>query len=112
MPLFLRCLVASVLAASAAFQPAPASAQPVPELRVATRALPPIVVESPNGLSGFSVDLWNAIATRMGVKTVWQIAPDIGALLDLVRTGQADLGISAISITPAREAEVDFKTQI
>ena len=110
MPLFLRCLVAAVLAASAAFQPA--SAQPAPELRVATRALPPIVVESPNGLSGFSVDLWNAIATRMGVKTVWQIAPDIGALLDLVRTGQADLGISAISITPAREAEVDFKTQI
>ncbi len=79
------------------------------ELRVVTRVLPPLVVEQQQGqLSGFSIDLWNKIAERLQLKTSYQIAPNVGALLEEVRSGKAEVGISAISITSAREKEFDF----
>ena len=59
-------------------------------------------------LSGFSIDLWNKIAERLQVKTSYQIAPDVRALLEEVRSGKAEVGIAAISITAAREKEFDF----
>jgi polar amino acid transport system substrate-binding protein len=90
------------LAASAAAQTAPQ------EVRVGTRVLPPMVVQQGDALTGFSIDLWNAISDRLQLKTGYQTAPDVRALLDLVRTGKADVGISAISITAAREVEFDF----
>ena len=87
----------------------PALAQPAPtELRVATRILPPMVEQDTNQLSGFSIDLWNALAARLQLHTSYVVAPDVRALLELVRSGKADVGISAISITAAREAEFDF----
>ena len=56
----------------------------------------------------FSIELWNKIAERLQVKTSYQIAPDVRALLEEVRSAKAEVGISAISITSAREKEFDF----
>jgi polar amino acid transport system substrate-binding protein len=67
-----------------------------------------MVIERQGQLSGFSIDLWNKIAERLQVKTTYQIAPDVRALLEEIRSGKADAGISAISITSAREKEFDF----
>ncbi|HWA47485.1 MAG TPA: transporter substrate-binding domain-containing protein [Dongiaceae bacterium] len=78
------------------------------QLRVATRVLPPLVTQQKGDLGGFSIDLWNRIAERLKIDTVYQTAPDVGALLNMVGSGQADVGISAISITSAREAKFDF----
>src|SRR5215210_3929168 len=78
------------------------------ELRIVTRVLPPMVIEQQGQLSGFSIDLWNKIAERLQVKTNYQIAPDVRALLEEIRSGKADAGISAVSITSAREREFDF----
>lgn len=88
---------------------APVSAQtPREEVRVATRVLPPMVIQQGDSLSGFSIDLWNAISEKLQIKTSFQTAPDVRGLLDLVRTGKADVGIAAISITAAREIEFEF----
>jgi polar amino acid transport system substrate-binding protein len=85
------------------------AAQDAPtEIRVATRELPPMVFADNDGLAGFSIDLWNAIGARLQLKTTYQMAPDVRSLLDLVHSGAADAGISAISITAAREADFDF----
>jgi polar amino acid transport system substrate-binding protein len=79
------------------------------KLRVATRVLPPMVVEQPGGaLSGFSIELWEKISERLKLQASFRVAPNVGTLLADVRAGKADLGISAISITSAREAEFDF----
>src|SRR4051812_47993793 len=78
------------------------------EIRVATRVLPPMVEQQDGVLTGFSIDLWNAIAARLKVKTAFQVAADVPDLFGLIRDGKADLGISALSITAAREAEFDF----
>ena len=88
---------------------APVFAQQTPsELRVATRVLPPMVEERGGDLTGFSIDLWNAIGARLKVKTAYQVAPDVTSLFDMMRHNKADLGIAALSITAAREAEFDF----
>lgn len=82
------------------------------ELRVVTRVLPPLVVEQGGTLTGFSIDLWTKIAERMQLKMKYQIAPDVRALLEEVRADRADLGVAAISVTSAREAEFDFSHPI
>jgi polar amino acid transport system substrate-binding protein len=90
-----------------------AAAQTAPsELRVATRILPPVVVDQNGLLTGFSIDLWSKIAERMQLKMRYQISPDVGALLEQVRTAKADLGVAAISVTAAREKEFDFSHPI
>jgi polar amino acid transport system substrate-binding protein len=40
------------------------------------------------------------------------VAPDVGVLLDDVRSGKADAGIAAVSITVARQKEFDFSEPI
>lgn len=116
----LLCLVA-LLASSGAFAqrtdraPAATPQASVPaatELRVVTRVLPPMVVERQGALTGFSIDLWNEISDRIKLKTSYHVAPDVGSLLADVRGGKAELGIAAVSITAAREAEFDFSQPI
>src|SRR5262245_43549240 len=83
------------------------------KLRVATRVLPPLVVEQPGGkLSGFSIELWDKIAEKLKLQSSYQIAPDVRSLLDDVRSGKADVGVAAISITAAPEQEFDFSQPI
>ncbi len=101
---FLMLAIAPLLGAS---QPAFAQSAQA-ELKIGTRVLPPMVVQNGNEINGFSIDLWNAIAGKLNVKTTYQTAPDVRSLLDLVRSGAVDAGIAAISITAAREAEFDF----
>jgi polar amino acid transport system substrate-binding protein len=63
-------------------------------------------------MTGFSIDLWNKIAEHLQLKTRYQVAPDVRALLEDVRDGKADLGVAAISMTSAREAVYDFSHPI
>jgi polar amino acid transport system substrate-binding protein len=90
-----------------------ASAEPAGrEVVVATRILPPMVIEQKGQLTGFSIELWNTIAERLKLKTSYQPAPNVAALLELVRTSKTELGIAAISITSARETEFEFSQPI
>ncbi|MBU3701393.1 MAG: transporter substrate-binding domain-containing protein [Acidimicrobiia bacterium] len=80
-----------------------------PVLRVAVRPLQPFVVPEEGGrYSGFSVDLIRDIADDAGFDVQIVEVGSVGAQLDAVRQGRADLAIGAISVTSAREATVDF----
>lgn len=83
---------------------------PGAELKVATRIIPPFVMEKPDGggLEGFSVDLWQAIAAEAGLNGTFQTYGPLPALLDAVRTGANPVGIAAISITADRALVMDF----
>ena len=102
--------LAATLATTASAEPK-AQAEPR-DINVATRILPPLVVEQKQALSGFSIELWNAIAARLKLKTSYQPAPDVRALLEEVRSGKAEIGVAAISITAAREIEFEFSQPI
>lgn len=77
-------------------------------LRVATMPLEPFVIADGDRLTGFSVDLWDAVAKQLGVAYRWVQVESVEELLAAVQNGQADVGIAGISMTPAREQAVDF----
>jgi polar amino acid transport system substrate-binding protein len=68
---------------------------------------PPSVFQENGSLTGFSVDLWNAIAKQLKLTTIYQIEPDVGSLEEAMRSKRADLTLN-LFITPARDASFDF----
>jgi polar amino acid transport system substrate-binding protein len=82
------------------------------KLRVATRIIPPMVIEKNGTLSGFSIELWNSIGGRLNFETEYVVMSDVDELLDAVEHGRADLAIAAISITSDRENRFDFSQPI
>ncbi|MEF8713124.1 MAG: transporter substrate-binding domain-containing protein [Accumulibacter sp.] len=83
-----------------------------PPLRVATFILPPFVMEHDAELTGFSIELWKEITARLGVQTDYQMTPDVKAVLDSLRAGQADIAVSGLFYTSDRDREFDFSYPI
>ena len=79
----------------------------ITEVRVAVTIAPPFVMEQNGSLTGFSIDLWNAIAKQLKVKTSYQIKPDYGAVEEALRSNGADLTLAS-TITSARDEVFDF----
>ena len=108
---FVFMLVAGLTAASSAQSACVIDGKPRPDLQVATRIIPPLVTK--NGqLSGFSVELWSAIAEQMQCGFAWREMPNLKALLSTITDGQADAAIAAISMTAERERLLDFSQPI
>ena len=81
-------------------------------LQVATRVLPPFVIEENGEIFGFSIELWRSIAEQLNVKFEFKKYPNVKQLLEAVAKNQVDLGIAAISITAEREQKFDFSYPI
>jgi ABC-type amino acid transport substrate-binding protein len=82
------------------------SAEP---LRVATKPLEPFVIYRPDGsVNGFSVDLWDAIAQELNLQYDWVRMETVQEILDAAQSERADVAIAGISLTPEREAVIDF----
>src|SRR4249920_3145138 len=77
-------------------------------LRVAVKPIAPFVVKHETELSGFSIDLWNALAQSLKVETTWVEVATVGDQLQAVKSGKADAAIAAITITRERDNIVDF----
>lgn len=77
-------------------------------LRVAIKPIEPLVFVDGELLTGFSIDLWNALATDMDVRTEWVVLETVNDILTAVETGEADVAIAGISITAEREERLDF----
>lgn len=87
-------------------QPTNAQADP---LRVAIKPLTPFVIYGENNqYGGFSIELWDDLANRMGVEYEFLPLETVNDVLEAVQNGQADVGIAGISITREREQILDF----
>ena len=80
---------------------------------VATKALDPFVIidstdADGSGLRGYSIDVWNELADRLGLTTEWVVEESVGDILESARTGDADVAIAGISMTAERETFIDF----
>ena len=103
--------VCVVFATVACLSVGPAQAQETGQrqaLRVAVKQIAPFVLKDGKELSGFSIDLWNAVAQSLGVNTAWVEVATVSDQLQAVKRGSADAAIAAITITKEREAYVDF----
>jgi polar amino acid transport system substrate-binding protein len=79
------------------------------KIRVGIKTLEPFVFIDEDGQpSGFSIDLWNAIAADLGIQYEWVTAATVNELITDLRSGKIDVAIAGISMTPEREALVDF----
>jgi polar amino acid transport system substrate-binding protein len=83
-------------------------AAPGKVLRVAIKPIAPFVLRQGTEVTGFSIDLWNALAESLKVETAWVEVATVGDQLQAVKSGKADAAIAAITITRERENDVDF----
>jgi len=77
-------------------------------LLVGTKVAPPFSMKDREGhWEGISIELWDLIAKRLGVKYHFE-EHTLKSLLDAVADGSLDVGIAAITITSEREKRFDF----
>ena len=77
-------------------------------LRFATAGdYPPFEYYAQGTLTGFDVELAQAIAQELEMEAVFDTMP-FGAILASVHSGMVDAGISTFSINPARQKNFDF----
>ena len=107
-----RIFRAVLIALAISVPPACADGQAPVTLKVATRIVPPFVMKTGTNLSGFTIELADAVAAEAGLKFDYFDADTLPALLDAVASGKADLGAAAISITAARAEKFDFSMPI
>ncbi len=99
-------MAAMLFAAPAWSQSAP------PPLRVASFPLEPFVVVKGDTPEGFSIDLWNEIARRMGTTTTYRMVANADDMLALLRAGQVDAGVGGLFYSAERDRDFDFSYPI
>jgi polar amino acid transport system substrate-binding protein len=60
-------------------------------------------------VEGMDVDLFDAVAARLGLKVQWVPAP-FDSIIAGVNSGKYDVGVSSFSVTPVRLRQVDMVT--
>ena len=73
-------------------------------LQVATVEREPFVVARGTGYSGYSIELWDAIADELGLSYQLQVHSTFPAMLEAVMNREADVAIANITITSERES--------
>lgn len=80
-----------------------------PSVTVAIHTLDPFVMETGSEKpTGFSIEVWEEIANRLGWRTQYLPTDDVRSQLQAVADGSADVAIGAISLTSERERSFDF----
>ncbi len=95
----------TVMVALAALAGAAAAAES--PLVVGVSAFPPHVIETPDGVQGFDIDIWNEVANSIGISSTFRSMP-FEQLIEAVRDGEVDAAVAGMSITADREADMDF----
>lgn len=77
-------------------------------IRLGVSPFTPCVIEQKDGkFSGFDIELWDAIAKRLDIKTEYRKI-EFNKLLTEVQESRIDAAIAGITITADRESIVDF----
>lgn len=104
----LASMAAAFLLVSAVLTPA--LAQPaVEKLRVAVKPAAPFAIQNSAGeWSGISVELWRDIAKQLNMSFEWVPVDTVGAQIESLEKGEADIAVGAITVTAQREQKIDF----
>jgi polar amino acid transport system substrate-binding protein len=105
--IFVLLGIASAVYAQDSATVSPAVA-PEQQVVVATRILPPFIIPGGDSYVGFSAELWSELAKREKFTFSWKETANVKEILAAVESGQAQVGLAAISITSEREQKFDF----
>ncbi len=86
----------------------PSVSESDPVLKVVVRRFEPFVTYDDRRYGGFSIELWDAIATEMGVSYQLYGVNSAAKLFDDVEREVADIAFGGVSITSKREQAIDF----
>ena len=112
--MLLTALVAlsGVVAAHAQEPAPPPAASPGKPLTVVTRKITPFVIEKNGRLTGYSIELWERVVREARLPfdpdTGYKVVENVTQMLDELRSGRANAGVAAVSITSEREKAIDF----
>jgi polar amino acid transport system substrate-binding protein len=81
-------------------------------LKIATMAIEPFVFQQGgqqgDQLRGYDVDVWEQVASRLGVQYEWVFFSSVDEVLESVQENRVEAGMSAISMIPERDQKLDF----
>jgi len=81
---------------------------PKRKLVVGTKVTPPFVIKDADGrYSGISIELWQKIADEQGLDFEYR-ETDLAGLIDGLKDGSLDVSVAALTVTAAREQQIDF----
>ncbi len=77
---------------------------------VAIKQAPPFIFKTENIYEGLSIDLWEIIATELGLKYRYKVYKEnqIAQMLDDLKNHRVDICINPLTITSERMKEIDF----
>jgi polar amino acid transport system substrate-binding protein len=79
------------------------------KVTLGVRKIEPFINEKDGKYSGFSMDIWQNLSTKLDIETESiKSYSNVTELLAAVEKKEVDVGIAAISITADREEKVDF----
>ena len=107
--LLLFAILVGAIAALLPFQIRAEEAHATRELVVGTKVAPPFAIKDEKGdWSGISIELWSRIASSLGLRFRFVESDNVISLLDGVGSGNLDVAVAAITVTPQRARNVDF----
>ncbi|MDR9418250.1 glycine betaine/L-proline ABC transporter substrate-binding protein ProX [Gracilimonas sp.] len=77
-------------------------------IRVVTQQVEPLVSYQNREYSGFSIEVFDAVAEEIGIDYTIYSVNSIAKMLDDLKRGEADIATAALGITSDREENLDF----
>lgn len=77
-------------------------------LKVGVYVSPPFVMKTEHGVSGMSIELWEAIADDLHLSYHYEIVPTIKELVQRTAERDLDVAITNLTITQERAKRIDF----
>jgi ABC-type amino acid transport substrate-binding protein len=109
MALALALLIIASVLMSAPQAAAPENQAVSRELVVGTKEAPPFAIKDEQGnWSGISIDLWRQVADRLKLRYRFVDVVSVTSLLENLESGNFDVAVAAITVTPVRQQLVDF----
>ncbi|MCI3206377.1 MULTISPECIES: transporter substrate-binding domain-containing protein [Pandoraea] len=108
----LRCMLGRIALMGLFASPVAFAQSPAPEIHASTFVIEPFVLAQDGRLSGFSIDLWNEVAARLHRRSVYLATPGVTETFQALRAGSADVAVSGLFYSVARDREFDFSYPI
>jgi ABC-type amino acid transport substrate-binding protein len=77
-------------------------------LTVGVYAHPPFVMEADGEFQGMAIDLWQWLASRLGLESEYVEFGNVGELVDAAASGEIDVAVTNITVTRDRAEQIDF----
>lgn len=78
------------------------------KIKVVVKEIPPFVIMEEERLAGFSIDLWEKLATEAEIQFEYVEVETVEDQLAAIENEEADVAIAAITINSEREDTLDF----